>query len=332
MEIKTVKDLGEFACIKKISKNFIYNPKLVKLGSGDDGAVYTVPEGFDQVISTDTMVEGIHFLKSTMSPSDVGYRICTVNFSDMAAMGALPTGIVFSLALPDDLPVNWLEFCYDGIREACKKYNVNILGGDITGSKQGVVLTGTVVGIVKKISYITRSGAKEGDIVFVTGTVGDSAAGLISLLHNCENDYLKKRHTRPEPQIEWGQYFSEVGVNSLNDISDGLSRELNEIAAASNVVIQIDSTKIPISKETCELSEKLGKNSLELALDGGEDYELVGTASKEIWKKIKLKKGITAIGTVKKGIKSSVEILHKGKIKKVAAKGYDHFIKNDLYK
>lgn len=332
MKNKTVKELGEFECIKRISKNFIYRPEFVKLGSGDDAAIYTVPEGFDQVISTDTMVEGIHFLKSTMSAFDVGYRICAVNFSDMAAMGADPIGFVLSIAMPDELPMSWLESCYDGLREICKKYKVNILGGDITASNQGVILTGTVVGIVKKDKYITRSGANVGDVVFVTGTVGDSAAGLSALINGYSNEYLLKRHRRPEPRIDWGQCLLQNNATSLNDISDGLSRELNEIAVSSNVVIEIDSSKIPISKETECMAKKLGKNPLNWALNGGEDYELVGTVSKENWEKIKLKKGISAIGFVKSKGQSFVEISYNGNIEKLYAKGYDHFVKSDLYK
>lgn len=332
MTNKTVKELGEFECIKRINKNLIYRPEFVKLGCGDDAAVYSVPDGFDQVISTDTMVEGIHFLKSTMTPFDVGYRICSVNFSDMAAMGAVPIGFVLSIALPDNLSIDWLENCYDGIREVCKKYSVNILGGDVTGSKQGLVITGTVVGIVKKNRYITRSGAKVGDIVFVTGTIGDSAAGLACLFNKCDNEYLIKKHRRPEPKVEIGQYFSENNINSLNDISDGLSRELNEIAIASNVVIQIDADKIPISNESKLVGMKLNKNPLIWAFNGGEDYELVGSASKEVWEKIKSKKGISKIGFVKSEGEGFVEVLYNGSIKKLPANGYDHFVENDLYK
>ena len=144
---ETVKDVGEFGLIDRIAKDLIYRPELVVIDSGDDGAVYRVPAGYDQVISTDTMVEGIHFIKKTMRPSDVGYKLCASNFSDMAAMGADAIGFVISAALPEQLPVSWVESLYEGIRECCASYRVNLLGGDVTGSPSGVILTGTVVGM-----------------------------------------------------------------------------------------------------------------------------------------------------------------------------------------
>ena len=148
MAEKTVKDTGEFGCLRKITHGFINRPEWVKLGSGDDCAVYTVPDGMDELISTDTMVEGIHFTAETMGPCDVGFKLCTSNFSDVAAMGGRPCGFVISAGLPENLPLAWLEACYDGIREACRRYGVNLLGGDITGSPGGIILTGTVTGMV----------------------------------------------------------------------------------------------------------------------------------------------------------------------------------------
>lgn len=193
-----VKDVGEFGLIDRIAKDLIYRPELVVIGSGDDGAVYRVPAGYDQVISTDTMVEGIHFIKKTMRPSDVGYKLCASNFSDMAAMGADAIGFVISAALPEQLPVSWVESLYEGIRECCSSYRVNLLGGDVTGSPGGVILTGTVVGMVPKGCAVTRSGARFGDLVFATETLGDSAAGLSALLAGLQEEYpsLCERHQR----------------------------------------------------------------------------------------------------------------------------------------
>ena len=327
MKEKTVTDIGEFGCIRRILKDFIYRPESVKLGAGDDGAVYVIPPGYDQVISTDTMVEGIHFTKETMSFSDVGYRICAVNFSDMAAMGAEPVALVLSLALPKDLPLEDLEDCYHGIRECCRKYSVNLLGGDMTASLGGVILTGTVVGIVPSDRAVKRSGAQVGDVVFVTETVGDSAAGLAAILHQCDTDFpgLTKRHRRPEAQIQLGKILREAGATSLNDISDGLSQELNEIAAASRVIINLDKDKIPLSEETIRLGKHLGTDSLNWAFTGGEDYELAGTISPENWEKIKGGHPVTKIGIVCD--KGAGQVFVKSKNEKVLMipKGYDHF-------
>lgn len=327
MKEKTVTDIGEFGCIRRILKDFIYRPESVKLGAGDDGAVYVTPPGYDQVISTDTMVEGIHFTKETMSFSDVGYRICAVNFSDMAAMGAEPVALVLSLALPKDLPLEDLENCYHGIRECCRKYSVNLLGGDMTASLGGVILTGTVVGIVPSDRAVKRSGAQVGDVVFVTETVGDSAAGLAAILHQCNTDFpsLTKRHRRPEAQIQLGKMLREAGVTSLNDVSDGLSQELNEIAAASKVIINLDKDKIPLSEETIRLGERLGTDPLNWAFTGGEDYELAGTMSRKNWEKIKGIHPVTKIGTVCDKGAGQVFIKSKNETVLMIPKGYDHF-------
>ena len=327
MKEKTVTDIGEFDCIRRILKDFIYRPESVKLGAGDDGAVYVTPPGYDQVISTDTMVEGIHFTKETMSFSDVGYRICAVNFSDMAAMGAEPVALVLSLALPKDLPLEDLENCYHGIRECCRKYSVNLLGGDMTASLGGVILTGTVVGIVPSDRAVKRSGAQVGDVVFVTETVGDSAAGLAAILHQCDTDFpsLTRRHRRPEAQIQLGKILREAGATSLNDISDGLSQELNEIAAASRVIINLDKDKIPLSEETIRLGKRLGTDPLNWAFTGGEDYELAGTMSRKNWEKIKGSRPVTEIGIVCDKGAGQVFIKSKNETVLMIPKGYDHF-------
>lgn len=327
MKEKTVTDIGEFGCIRHILKDFIYRPESVKLGAGDDGAVYVTPPGYDQVISTDTMVEGIHFTKETMSFSDVGYRICAVNFSDMAAMGAEPVAFVLSLALPKDLSLEDLENCYHGIRECCRKYSVNLLGGDMTASLGGVILTGTVVGIVPSDRAVKRSGAQVGDVVFVTETVGDSAAGLAAILHQCDTDFpsLTKRHRRPEAQIQLGKMLREAGATSLNDVSDGLSQELNEIAAASKVIINLDKDKIPLSEETIRLGKRLGTDPLNWAFTGGEDYELAGTMSRKNWEKIKGSLPVIEIGIVCDKGAGQVFIKSKNETVLMIPKGYDHF-------
>lgn len=328
---ETVADIGEFGLIQSICHDLIYRPELVKLGAGDDGAVYTIPDGYDQVISTDTMVEGIHFNEKTMTPFAVGYKLCASNFSDMAAMGAEAIGFVISAALPDHLPCDWVTACYEGIRCCCQKYRVNLLGGDVTGSPKGVILTGTVVGMVPCDTAVKRSGAQIGDYVFVTGTLGDSAAGLAALLHGLGEDYpgVVQRHRKPEPQIALGTALREAGASSLNDISDGLSRELNEIAKASGVVIEMEEEEIPLSAEACRLGQALGKNPALWALNGGEDYELVGTISPSFYEKIPCKDKITLIGKVvdTSASEAGVYIIGKKGRCRLSARGYDHFTK-----
>lgn len=324
---ETIKEVGEFGLIDRIAKDLIYRPELVVIGSGDDGAVYRVPSGYDQVISTDTMVEGIHFIKKTMHPSDVGYKLCASNFSDMAAMGAEAIGFVISAALPEDLPVSWVESLYEGIRACCSSYRVNLLGGDVTGSPGGVILTGTVVGMVPKGRAVTRSEARAGDLVFATETLGDSAAGLSALLAGLSEQYpsLCERHQRPRPQIRLGSALREAGATSLNDVSDGLSSEINEIAKASQVEIELFREKIPISAEAAKLGTYLAKDPVDWALTGGEDYELIGTISEENLRKLDSSLPISVIGQAVKAGGGCVYLSDRGKRKKLAAKGYDHF-------
>lgn len=327
MKEETVTDIGEFGCIRRILQNLIYRPESVKLGAGDDGAVNVTPSGYDQVISTDTMVEGIHFTRETMHFSDVGYRICSVNFSDMAAMGAEPVAFVLSLALPRNFAMDDLENCYHGIRECCRKYRVNLLGGDMTASREGVILTGTVIGMVPSDMAVKRSGAGPGDVVFVTGTVGDSAAGLAAIRHQWDEEFpnLTKRHRRPDAQVGLGKILREAGATSLNDISDGLSQELNEIAAASGVGIDLDKDKIPLSEEALRLGYRLHMEPADWALDGGEDYELAGTIPQKAWEKIKDKWPVTEIGSVHEKGAGRVFIKRKNNKALLIPKGYDHF-------
>ncbi len=323
---QTVGEVGEFGLIDKICENLIYRSESVVLGAGDDGAVYRATDGFDQVISTDTMVEGIHFTSETMGAEDVGWKLCIANFSDMAAMGAVPRQLVISASLPDDLYTEWMVRCYDGVRMACRKYGVNLLGGDVTGSRQGVILTGTVVGEVPKGSAVTRGGAKECDTVFLVGTVGESAAGLdaISAGESAMFPHAVNRHKRPEALVAAAGILRKAGVHSLNDVTDGIAGEAREIAKASDVNLVLDETLFPISEETRRAAARYGKNPVDYALYGGEDYALLGTMDPLAFKEVQEKVGAVAIGTVYSG-RGEVFLERNGARVKIRRGGYDHF-------
>lgn len=323
---ETVRDAGEFGCIDRICHDLLFRPGLVKLGAGDDGAVYRAPAGMDQVISTDTLVEGIHFLAETMAAEDVGWKLCVANFSDMAAMGAEPAVFVISAALPDTLPLSWLTRCYDGIREACRAYRVNLVGGDITGSRQGVVLTGTVVGFVPEDRAVTRGDARAGDLLALTGTVGDSAAGLDALLSGEADRFpeIVKKHQRPVPQISAAKILREAGVHALDDITDGLASEANEIAIASGMDLEIDAARVPVSEETNRAAARFQKSPLAYALRGGEDYQLLAAGTAETFAAAAKKIPLTVIGKVT-GEGGKAYLIREGVRELLPRNGYDHF-------
>lgn len=326
MRKETVGDIGEFTLIERLSHDLLQKPERVVLGSGDDGAVYKARAGCDQVISIDTMVEGVHFLSSTMSPEDVGYKLAASTISDMAAMGAAPENLMISCALPKDLPVEWVCRCYDGLRLCCQEMDVNILGGDTTRSLSGITLTGVVTGIVPFGKAVLRSGAKPGDLVFVTGTVGDSAAGLDVIERKKENDFpgLVKKHRRPLPRVSWGERLRKRGAHSLNDISDGLSSELFEIAKGSGVDMEIHAMALPLSGELFRWA-KTKERAWDYALSGGEDYELTGTMDPDSFAALQSEMPITAIGLVTGKGEGRVYITSGGKKQPLLPGGYDHF-------
>ncbi|WP_366509290.1 thiamine-phosphate kinase [uncultured Veillonella sp.] len=321
-----LKDVGEFNFIRHIQENTINDASTVITGIGDDCAVYSTTDKTDQLISTDTMVEGVHFSFHYMMPYDVGYRLMTANLSDIAAMGGMPRQIVLSVAVPEHIDTAILDEIYRGIKDQCKRYHLNILGGDTVRTEGPMVWTVTIIGDVPTGTAIMRSGAKVGDAVGITNYVGYAATGLGALSYNLEGYHMTKvGHQRPDPQIELGQQLRQLGIHSMNDISDGLGSELNEIATASNVSIVIEEQAIPLHEETYELAQYLHTHPVDYALYGGEDFQLVFTAPKSLLPELEKLGGITIIGEVVSG-PSQVQMVTPDKmIKTIEAKGYNHF-------
>lgn len=321
-----LKDVGEFNFIHSIEEDTIYNPTSVSVGIGDDCAVYTASTGYDQIISTDTMVEGVHFSFHYMMPYDVGYRLMTANLSDIAAMGGIPKQIVLSVAAAEHIDTAILNEVYRGIKDQCAAYKVNLLGGDTVRIEGPMVWTVTIIGEVPKGSAVLRSGAQVGDIVGVTNYLGVAATGLGALTYSLSNYSMTTMgHQRPDPQIQIGIQLRELGIHSMNDISDGLSSELREISEASNVSIVIDETKIPLHEETYALATHLGTNPVDYALYGGEDFQLVFTAPKSLQRELSQMGGITIIGEVLAGPPMVQSVTKDKTIRLLDGKGYNHF-------
>ena len=318
--------LDEFSLINKLTQHSIHNPTYVKVGVGDDCAVYDSPREVDQLVSTDMMVEGIHFSERTTSPFDIGYRLGTANISDIAAMGGTPRHMVVSIAVPEGRDTSYVEEVYNGLRNICADYDVNIIGGDTVSTEGPFVISATVFGDVPTNQSVLRSGAQDGDVVFITNYLGLSYVGLHSLLEGSEDYPVSQSvHQRPIPHVECGIIARDLGATSMNDISDGLSSELNEIAKASQVTIYIDESTLPIHPEVQVYCESHHMSPYLPMWTGGEDFQLVGTIPADKAEKLPADT-FTIIGCVKAG-SAQVLVDHDGQWITVEPKGYNHLSK-----
>ena len=324
------KDLfDEFALIDKLTQHSINNPTYVKVGVGDDCAVYDTPCDVDQLVSTDMMVEGVHFSESTTAPFDVGYRLGAANISDIAAMGGTPRHMVVSIAVPKGRHTSYVEEVYNGLRHICADYDVNIIGGDTVSTEGPFVISATVFGDVPKHQAVLRSGAQDGDVVFITNYLGLSYVGLHSLLEGSKDYPVSQSvHQRPIPHVECGIIARDLGATSMNDISDGLSSELNEIAKASQVTIYVDESTLPIHPEVHDYCESHQMSPYFPMWTGGEDFQLVGTIPAEKADGLP-RDTFTIIGHVKAG-KAQVLVERDGQWMTVEPKGYNHLDKGIL--
>ncbi len=286
----------------------------VVVGVGDDGALLRPTPGTDQVHVIDTLVEGVHF-PANIGAADIGYRVVAVNLSDIAAMGATPRWMTLALTLWDK-DEQWVESFADGLYAAAGTHNVALVGGDTTQG-DSVVATVHLTGEVEQGGALLRSGAQVGDTVYVTGTVGDAAAGLGLLQSGVADVELVQRFLRPEARIEQGRAL-RGRAHAAIDVSDGLVADLGKLAAASGVGAEIDIGKLPLS---AALLARYDRGSAEqLALTGGDDYELCFTAPADAVADLD---GITDIGVVTEG--DRIVCRRDGEIVEVDASGYRHF-------
>jgi thiamine-monophosphate kinase len=302
--------LGEFALIEHLTKSATTSLPSTVLGIGDDAAVLQ-HEG-ETVVSTDMLIEGVHFDLAYMPPKHLGYKAVAVNLSDIYAMNAQATQVLVSLALSNRFSLEVVEELYAGIHLACKTYGVDLVGGDTTSSQQGLQLSVTALGIAPKTGAVLRSGATENDLLVVSGDLGGAYMGLQVLARENEvfkanpqhqpdlepYSYLVERQLKPEARQDIVQLLQNLDLQptAMIDISDGLSSEVMHLCKQSGVGCRVYENKIPLDPQFISVCEEFSLDSTTIALSGGEDYELLFTIKQTDFDKIKGNPNLTVIG------------------------------------
>jgi thiamine-monophosphate kinase len=311
----TVAELGEFGLIAAIQAILPPDPAAV-VGVGDDAAVLPVPGGL-VVASTDLLVEGRHFRRDWSGPRDIGAKAAVQNLADIAAMGAVPTALLFGLAIPGDTAVAWILDVTAGMAAECGRAGAAIAGGDVTSS-DGVMLAITALGHLAGGVAVTRGGARSGDQLAISGPVGRSAAGLALLQAGRADDSagLVAAHRRPQPDYAAGPRAAAAGATAMIDVSDGLVADLGHIAAASHVSLHVAAASLPGVAPLATAAQGLGADWRQWALAGGEDHALAATFPVDR----DVPRGWTVIGSARQG---SGVLVDDQEWRGVA--GWDHF-------
>jgi thiamine-monophosphate kinase len=278
---ETVASLGERALIARITAR-LGAPGWVLVGPGDDAAVVRPLRGALEVLTTDACIDGVHVDRRFVPPDAIGHRALAVNLSDLAAMGAEPRAALLSLALPDSLPIGDFDALIDGLLRLAAAHQVTVIGGNVARTPGPLAIDVTAIGSVRPRRLLTRSGARPGDDVWVTGTLGDAATGLKALQQNAAPDAgaarAVERYLRPEPRLRAGLLLGRNrAASSCIDLSDGLADGVRQIAGASGVGIVLDAAALPIAGDVRRWHAGAGGDALAAALDGGDDYELLFT-------------------------------------------------------
>jgi thiamine-monophosphate kinase len=331
-----LKEIGEFGFIKKISRGCLIRPDNIIKAIGDDAAAFTTAPEQLTLITTDLLVERIHFLRASISGFDLGYKSLAVNLSDIAAMGGTAREAFVSIAIPDDCLLDYLEAIYSGIKDLAARFDVNVLGGDTTRSKVDLILNIVVQGTVLKEELLCRDAARPGDVIFSTGFLGDSKAGLHLILNQIAADSetlaaLLKAHRVPQPHLRQGRFLAQQkGIHAAIDTSDGLSSDLVHIAEESRVGARLYAQKIPLSQNLKDFCTRFDFDPIDYALSGGEDYTLLCTIAPEDADKIsrafkgQFKHPLYAIGEIT--AKKQIEIVYPdGETIPLTPTGWDHF-------
>lgn len=338
---KEINELGEFGLIDHLTGKFTLTNASSLTGVGDDAAEIQLNDHESLLVSTDMLMEGVHFNLMYMPLKHLGYKAVAVNVSDIAAMNGVAEQITVSIAVSNRFPVEALEELYEGINAACENYKVDLVGGDTTSSLSGLAISITAVGRVQKDKITYRSGAKEFDLLVVSGDLGAAYMGLQVLEREKEvykdnpsiqpdldgHDYIIQRQLKPEARVDVVSFLDQLGVvpTSMIDISDGLASEIMHICKASEVGCHIYDEKLPIDAKTSMTAIDFNLDPATCALNGGEDYELLFTVKQEDYDKIKGNPHMTVIGHITNKNDGRYFIDKNGSAIELRAQGWNHF-------
>lgn len=337
-----LEELGEFGLIDRITENFtVHNPQSTLKGVGDDAAVLQTPQGQVQLVSKDLLMEGVHFDMTYCPLKHLGYKAIAVNLSDIAAMNAKPAQVLVGLAVSNRYSLEAIEELYAGMRLCCDRYGVDLVGGDTVSSRAGLAVSVTVIGYAEPDSVAYRSGAKENDLLCVSGNLGGAYAGLLLLerekrefLANPQMQpdfkdfaYVLERQLKPEPRLDIVDLLAELNIKptSMIDVSDGLASEILHLSKASGCGCMLYQSKIPVDMETGKALELFKILPETAALSGGEDYELLFTISQKDYDKIKDNPKITVIGHMVEKAQGNFLVPENGSLIPLTAQGWQAF-------
>ena len=334
----SLSELGEFGLIKHLTQNFGIQHKSTIKGVGDDAAVLEIKDK-NILVTTDLLVEGVHFDLSYMPLKHLGYKAVVVNISDIYAMNGIATQITVSIAVSNRFPLEAVEELYEGIHLACKTFGVDLIGGDTTSSTKGLLISITAIGEAKNDNIVYRNTAKPNDLLVVTGDLGAAYLGLQVLERekrvfevdpNSQPDltnytYLIEKQLKPEARKDMVELFVALDVKptAMIDISDGLSSEILHICTQSKVGCDLYEEKIPLDPQVIATCEEFDLNSTTIALSGGEDYELLFTISQNDFPKIKGNPHLTVIGHITDESNGVNLVTRAGQQIKLTAQGWN---------
>lgn len=337
-----ISELGEFGLISYLTRDFPLKNAETKKGVGDDAAILNFGDK-DVLVTTDLLLEGIHFDLRYVPLKHLGYKAAIVNFSDVYAMNGTPRQITVSLGVSSRFTVEHLEALYSGIRLACESYGVDLVGGDTSASVTGLVISITCIGDANKEDVVTRTGAKPTDIICVSGDLGAAFMGLQLLEREnrisagqkdfqpdfAGKEYILERQLKPEARRDIVEALRKEGIKptSMIDVSDGLSSELLHICKESGVGCRVYEDKIPIDYQTALMAEEFNMNLVTAAMNGGEDYELLFTVPLTYHEKIEKMKGVNMIGYITKPELGAALVSRDGNEMEIKAQGWNAFNK-----